>query len=112
MRTYTITLGNGAVLDDLSMNGSMFVSQEEVTKELFTSEALKRVTITENDGGTARETVLHNALCDTVLHWPEGWLFNLRELSGQEKKIHDLQEQNQMLTECLLEMSEIIYGGD
>ena len=112
MSTYTITLGNGTVLDGLTMNGSMFVSQTEITKDLFTPEALKQVTIVESDGETTRETVLHNALCDTVLHWPEGYLFNLRELGGQEKQIHDLQEQNQMLTDCILEMSEILYGGE
>ena len=29
-----------------------------------------------------------------------------------EDQIKELQEQNQMLTDCLLEMSEIVYGGD
>ena len=112
MSMYTITLGNGAILEGLGMNGAMFVSREEITKDLFTQEALKQVTIVESDGGTTRETVLHNALCDAVLHWPEGYLFNMRELSGQEKQIRDLQEQNQMLTDCILEMSEILYGGE
>lgn len=107
---YTIVLGDGTMLENLSMNGTMFVSQEQITKELFTDEALKQVTIIENDGENTDETILHNAVCDTVLHWPEGYLFNLRELSRQETEIRDLQEQNQMLTDCILEMSEIIYG--
>lgn len=29
-----------------------------------------------------------------------------------DDQIAALQEQNQMLTDCLLEMSEIVYGGD
>lgn len=107
---YTIVLGDGTMLENLSMNGTMFVSQEQITKELFTDEALKQVTIIENDGENTDETILHNAVCDAVLHWPEGYLFNLRELSRQETEIRDLQEQNQMLTDCILEMSEIIYG--
>lgn len=28
-----------------------------------------------------------------------------------EEKVTDLQENNQMLKECILEMSEIVYGG-
>lgn len=28
-----------------------------------------------------------------------------------EEKVTNLQEENQMLKECILEMSEIIYGG-
>lgn len=27
-------------------------------------------------------------------------------------KVNELQDQNDMLTECLLEMSELVYGGD
>lgn len=28
-----------------------------------------------------------------------------------EEKVTELQEENQMLKECILEMSEIVYGG-
>lgn len=28
-----------------------------------------------------------------------------------EEKVADLQEENKMLKECILEMSEIVYGG-
>ena len=32
--------------------------------------------------------------------------------AGLDGKVAELTEQNQMLTDCILEMSEIIYGGD
>lgn len=75
------------------------------------SEELESVTIVETDDeGKVTETVLNDAICDAVLHWPEGWLFNLREPSQQERTIANLQSQLDMQTECILEMSEIIYG--
>lgn len=30
----------------------------------------------------------------------------------EEERISELETQNQLLTDCILEMSEIIYGGD
>lgn len=35
-----------------------------------------------------------------------------RLIEEQRKTIAEQQEQNDMLTECLLEMSEIVYGGE
>ena len=93
------------------MNGSMFVSQEEVTAETLNAEALEAVTITETDeDGESRETVLHDAVCDGILHWPEGWLFNLREPSAEEQQRKTMQERITMLEDCLLEMSEAVYA--
>jgi len=89
----------------------MFVSPVEVEVEDLAPEELTSVTIVEtDDDGKTTETVLSDAVCDGVLHWPEGWLFNLREPSTLDKQLADLQAQNDMLTECILEMSEIIYG--
>lgn len=111
MSKYTITLNDGKQLDDLTMNGSMFVSQTEVTAEDFSAEALESVTIVEtDDAGDTTETTMENAICDGIIHWPEGWLFNLRQLTTQEQQVKDMEGQIDMLTECILEMSEIIYG--
>jgi len=93
------------------MNGSMYVSPVEISMDDLPSEELESVTIVETDDeGKVTETVLNDAICDAVLHWPEGWLFNLREPSQQERTIANLQSQLDMQTECILEMSEIIYG--
>lgn len=93
------------------MNGSMYVSPVEISMDDLPPEELESVTIIEtDDDGNVAETVLNDAICDGVLHWPEGWLFNLREPSQQERTIANLQSQLDMQTECILEMSEIIYG--
>lgn len=110
MSRYTITLNDGKQLDGLTMNGTMFVSETEIAADDLNTEALERVTITETGDGGSTETIMQNAICDGILHWPEGWLFNLRELSPQERTIANLQSQLDMQTECILEMSEIIYG--
>lgn len=96
------------------MNGTMFVSPEEIRKEDLTAEALERVVITETpDEGAPVTSVLENAVCDTVLHWPEGWLFNVREKTIEEiqaETIAALKSENNMLVECILEISEVVYG--
>ena len=86
MNGYAIELGNGKRLNGLTMNGSMFVSPEEVTMEDFTDAALAEVTIIElPEEGDPIRTKIENAKCDTVLHWPEGYLFNIREMTADEK---------------------------
>lgn len=75
------------------------------------AEALEHVTITETDeDGNTTETTLESAICDNILHWPEGWLFNLRQPTAQEQQISTLEGEVAMLTDCILEMSEIVYG--
>lgn len=110
MNKFKITLNDGKQLDGLTMNGTMFVSATEVTVDDLNTKALERVTITETGDGGSTETVMQNAICDGILEWPEGWLFNLREPTAEEKQITGMEGQIDMLTECILEMSEIIYG--
>ena len=111
MSKFTIILNDGERLDNLTLNGSMFVSQTEVALEQLNEEALAEVTIIEtDDAGNTTETHMENAVCDNVLQWPEGWLFNIREPSAMEAQITAMQAQIDIQTECILEMSEIIYG--
>lgn len=91
MSRYTITLRSGRQLEDLTLNGSMFVSQEEIAKEDLSLDELSEITITETpDSGAAIETSKTDQVCDAVLHWEEGYLFNVRDMSGQEKVIAEL----------------------
>lgn len=62
----------------------------------YTDLVLASVTSTEQEGGTILTT------------------FALREKTETEllaEKTKALEEQNAMLTECVLEMSEVVYGG-
>lgn len=110
MSTFTITLSNGRQLGDLTMNGSMYVSKTEITADMLTDDALKTVTITGNDGST---TTLHDAVCDSILHWPEGWLFNLREPSELERSNALIESLTAELTNTQLALCDVyeMIGG-
>lgn len=91
MSRYTITLRSGKQLKNLGINGSMFVSQEEITKEELSPDELSEITITETpDSGDAIVTEKTDQVCDAVLHWAEGYLFNIRDMSEQEKTVAEL----------------------
>lgn len=91
MSRYTITLRSGRQLTDLSLNGSMFVSQEEITKDELSPEELSQITIQEiPDSGATVETEKEDQVCDGVAHWPEGYLFNVRDMSEQEKALAEM----------------------
>lgn len=111
MSKYTITLNDGKQLDDLTMNGSMFVSQTEVTVEDLSAEALESVTIVEtDDAGDTTETTMENAICDGILHWPEGWLFNLRQLTTEETERKALETRLDEAEAALIELAGMIGG--
>ena len=91
MSRYTITLRSGRQLTDLSLNGSMFVSQEEIAREDLSPEELSQITIQETpDDGEATETEKQDQVCDAVLRWAEGYLFNIRDMTEQEKVVAEL----------------------
>ena len=91
MSRYTITLRSGRQLEGLTINGSMFVSQEEIIKEELSLDELSQITVTEYpDDGEAAETEKEDQVCDAVLHWDEGYLFNIRDMTGQEKVVAEL----------------------
>lgn len=117
MSTFTITLSNGRQLSDITMNGSMFVSKTEVTTSAFSEDALKSVVISEVDDGKITNTTITNAVCDGVLHWSEGWLFNLREMTDSERSRKDFMTQieslNADLTNTQLALCDVyeMIGG-
>ena len=91
MTTYTIVTAAGLELTGLRLNGTMFVSDTEVQKEDLDADALSEVTvITIPENGDPVEETKENQVCDAVLHWDEGWLFNLRDMTQQEKDIAQL----------------------
>lgn len=113
MSTYTITLSSGVQLANLTMNGTMYVSHDEVTRDILTAEALKIVTISETSDGKVIATTIHDAVCDNILHWPEGWLFNLREPSENDMLLRQIEALNTDLTNtqmALVEVYEMIGG--
>lgn len=110
MSVYAIELADGRRLENLTMNGNMFVSQEKITIDDLDAEALEEVTITEYpEGGGEIVTTIENAVCDGVLHWPEGYLFNLREEDPRDKALRELREDTET---ALNELLDFVVGGD
>lgn len=110
MSTFTITLSNGRQLSGLMMNGSMYVSKTEITADMLPADALKTVTIMGDDGST---TTLHDAMCDSILHWHEGWLFNLREPTELERSKAIIESLTAELTNTQLALCDVyeMIGG-
>lgn len=79
---YTITLSDGTVLSDLTLNGNNFVSQTEVTEAMF---AGKLNTVTISDGENTE--ILHDAELIQIAHYDfmPGWYFILREVPEAER---------------------------
>lgn len=71
-------------------------------------EDLSTVTVQAEDG--TRE--YHNAQVLECASVDGRFWFAFTEESEADRTIRELKEQNDMLTECVLEMSEIVYGGD
>lgn len=108
--SYTITLANGQQLTSLTMNGSMYVSQSEITADDLNANALKTITIAESGGDTI---TLHDAVCDGILHWREGWLFNLREPSENERSRALIESLTNDLTNTQMALCDVyeMIGG-
>lgn len=98
-----IKLSNGKEFKNLTMNGDMYVSKKKVEMQDF-SGGLNHVEITDGD----EVTTIDNAVCDTVLHWPEGYLFNIREMTQGEKLSAMMDDINM----ALVELAGIVVGGE
>ena len=104
--TYTIILADGTILSNLHLNGNNFISDTEITNEDFEGK-LSIITI-ECSNGEIKE--LHNVELVQIQHYSDGYYFILRELSPFEVKEQARDELIEMLTDCILEMSEQLYA--
>ena len=82
---YTITLSDGTVLSDLAQNGNNYVSQTEVTEDVFTGK-LETVTITDGEN----TEILHDAELVQIAHYADGWYILLREIPEAERMQMDI----------------------
>lgn len=85
-KTYTITLADGTVLDELTLNGNNYISREPISPEVFVGN-LSPVVIRD---GETEEIHDHMALVQCKQVAGETW-FILRDLTAQE--IRDIKTQ-------------------
>lgn len=105
---HKITLADGTVLDNLELNGNNYIAEGAIDNAVF-KDNLATVTITD---GTTAETYDDLVLRSNRVENGRSWLV-FGQKTQQEKameRLAELESQNQMLTECLLEMSETVYA--
>lgn len=92
MKTYTVTLANGKLIEGLTLNpgANTFHSATEITEEMFNGK-LSEVHITASDGDMSQcayPDTLHNAELVQIMQptdTPDGtWQFILREIPADE----------------------------
>lgn len=87
----------------VEVNGDCYIMDD---KPEFPAD-LSIVTIEDGE----QTIVIHDAILIECASVDGRYWFAFIKESPEEKTIRELQESNQMLIDCILEMSEIIYGG-
>lgn len=122
MKTYTVTLANGKLIEGLTLNhgANTFHSETEIIPEMFDGN-LSEVHITASDGDMSQcayPDTLHNAKLVQIMQpadTPDGtWQFILREIpegeaakAKAEKRLTSLESANDDL---VLMMADLIGG--
>ena len=78
-KIYKITLADGTVIENLKLNGNNFVSDREITSEMFGGN-LSKVTIHDGE----KDTVLKNMELVQIAKYGEEYFFILRQLTDKE----------------------------
>lgn len=113
---WSITLADGTALKGLRLNGNNFLSETEVTPATFAGK-LSEVRITASSTPTEPlpyPETMHDAELVQITpasETPDGrWWIILREIPEEERYRKEMEQKNEMLTQCLMEMSEIVYA--
>ena len=107
-KTYSITLSDGTVLSGLELNGNNYIADGLIDDSVFAGK-LGKITISD---GEHTETYEDMVLLSNRVEDGRSWLV-FGQKTQQEKameRLAELESQNQMLMECLLEMSEMVYA--
>lgn len=96
-----IILSDSTEIDDLVLNGNNYVSETEVTEDMFTGN-LDTVTIEDGDN----TTVLTNCKLVQIAHYSDGYYFILEEMTEAEINANSVEAQTlytALMTDTLLE---------
>lgn len=101
---YRVTLADGTAFDAVSDGAGNMMADAGLDESVFTSANLSEVTISEN--GAEPYTLRNQVLRMFAPYGKDKLLIKL----GDKTELETLREENAMLTECILEMSELIYA--
>ncbi len=97
-KIYKITLADGTVIDNLRLNGNNYISDKELTADMFLGNLAKVIV---NDG--ERDTVYENMELVQIVKYDEEYWFVLRTMT--KKELQDLK--NRADIDYLAMMSDI-----
>lgn len=108
-RLWEVTLADGSKISSLTLNGNNFISDTELTPEMFDGKLSK---ITATDGDNTLEW--NNAELVQITHPDSRWWFILREIpesevtkAKTEKRLTSLESTNE---DIVLMMADLIGG--
>lgn len=115
---YTIKLSDGTIIDGLTGEVDDLISANEVRDETFAGK-MAPVILHDHTWDYPSTMAWGNGKIAYIRKQEDGWHFRI-DARGEQDDLNDrliaenkaLNEANAMLTECLLEISEIIYGGE
>ena len=84
-KSWKITLSDGTQLKDLKLSGNNYISETEVTEDMFDGKLSKVVMEGIEDGQEVRRECEHMQLIQ-IVHYEDGYYFALRELTQAELK--------------------------
>ena len=102
-KSWKVTLSDGTTIENLGLNGNNFISDTEITEDVFTGK-LSSVTVegTDEEGNAVTEEYGRMELIH-ITKYDDGYYFALRELSQDEID----KEQMQADIEYIAMMSDI-----
>ena len=115
---YRVILSDNTALENLNGDWFDLISSDEITENMFVGK-LSPVIVENTDSmyPSGRQWT-NGKVCD-IRHEDDGWHFHFEAITEQDhinedlvERNNKLQEQNDFLVECLLEMSELVYAGE
>lgn len=101
-KTYTVTLSDGSKLENLTLNGTNFISTTVVEASQFNGK-LKGVTITDSDG---KEEKHENMFLVQVTHpSDQEWWFILADKTASQIKQEQFEQSIASLTDMMMSLS-------
>lgn len=82
-KSWKITLADGTELKNLGLNGNNFISETEVTEDIFRGNLSKVIIEGKENGQPVKNEYKHMELVQ-IAHYEDGYYFVLRELSQDE----------------------------
>lgn len=115
---YQVTLSDGTLIENLAGDWFDLISETEITEDMFDGKLSPVIVENTAEVYPAGRKWNNGKLMD-LHHESDGWHFHFSSVTEQDRineqliaRNGALQEQNDFLVECLLEMSEIVYAGE